>query len=239
VYLLPIGFCIAGGAVISAVLMSIFSKRIPLILMVFCIIQTAGKSNKPTSLFVLVAHINSLGLGSMAAIDPENIKTAWAPMVLGLIGVGGVLLPCQVIYSIITPDELLGTGVALSIVVRMIGQVVGVSMFYNIFLHHVHENAVKYFAIPAIQVGFTSVEGITQLATTLTAGPLTSYAHYFPELDSPEKIHTIVVAGHELFKRCFPILYLISIAFGGAAIISSFFLRDINKFMDDHVAVLM
>lgn len=175
----------------------------------------------------------------MAAIDPENINTAWAPMVLGLIGVGGVLLPSQVIFSIITPDELLGTGVALSIVIRMIGQVVGVSMFYNIFLHHVQKEALKHFAIPAITVGFDSVESITQLATTLTAGPLTSYAHMFPQLNSPEKIHTIVVAGHETYKHCFPILYLISIAFGGAAIISSFFLRDINKFMNDHVAVLL
>jgi hypothetical protein len=43
VYLLPIGFCIAGGAVISAVLLSVFKKKIPLILMIFCIIQTAGK----------------------------------------------------------------------------------------------------------------------------------------------------------------------------------------------------
>ena len=175
----------------------------------------------------------------MAAIDPENINTAWAPMVFGLIGVGGVLLPSQVIFSIITPDELLGTGVALSIVIRMIGQVVGVSMFYNIFLHHVQTNAIKYFAIPAVEVGFTSVAGITELATTLTAGPLDHYAHLFPELNTPEKIHTIIVAGHELFKHCFPILYLIAIAFGGAAIVSSFFLRDINKYMNDHVAVLL
>jgi len=175
----------------------------------------------------------------MAAIDPENIKTAWAPMVLGLIGVGGVLLPSQVIFSIITPDELLGTGVALSIVIRMIGQVVGVSMFYNIFLHHVQSNAAKYFALPAIEAGFDTVASITELATTLTAGPLSHYAYMFPQLDTPAKIESIVVAGHELFKHCFPILYLISIAFGGAAIISSFFLRDINKYMNDHVAVLL
>jgi hypothetical protein len=175
----------------------------------------------------------------MAAIDPENIKTAWAPMVLGLIGVGGVLLPSQVIFSIITPDEHLGAGVALSIVIRMIGQVVGVSMFYNIFLHHVRTNATKYFALPAIEAGFDSVDSITELVTTLTAGPLSNYAHLFPQLNTPQKIQSIMMAGHELFKHCFPILYLISIAFGGTAIISSFFLRDINKFMNDHVAVLL
>lgn len=50
IYLLPIGFCIAGGAIISAGLLSIFPKRIPYILMAFCIIQTAGESGTQSSL---------------------------------------------------------------------------------------------------------------------------------------------------------------------------------------------
>lgn len=69
----------------------------------------------------------------MAAIDPENINTAWAPLIIGLIGVGGVLLPSQVVFSIISPYDLIGTSVSLSIVVRAIGQVIGVSMYYNLF----------------------------------------------------------------------------------------------------------
>jgi len=44
IYLLPIGFCIAGGAVISAVMMTIFKKHIQWVLLLFCIIQTAGES---------------------------------------------------------------------------------------------------------------------------------------------------------------------------------------------------
>ena len=43
VYLLPIGFCIAGGAIISAVMLTIFRKRIQFVLLFFCIMQTAGK----------------------------------------------------------------------------------------------------------------------------------------------------------------------------------------------------
>lgn len=42
--LLPIGFCIAGGAVISAVAITIFKKRIHFVLLFFCVCQTAGKS---------------------------------------------------------------------------------------------------------------------------------------------------------------------------------------------------
>jgi MFS family permease len=43
VYLLPIGFCIAGGAITSAILMTIFKRHIHFILLGFCIMQTAGK----------------------------------------------------------------------------------------------------------------------------------------------------------------------------------------------------
>lgn len=41
--MLPIGFCIAGGAIISAMLITVFRTKIYLILVLFCIIQTAGK----------------------------------------------------------------------------------------------------------------------------------------------------------------------------------------------------
>lgn len=43
IYLLPIGFCIAGGAVVSAVLLTVFPKKIHIILTVFCVLQTAGQ----------------------------------------------------------------------------------------------------------------------------------------------------------------------------------------------------
>ena len=43
VYMLPIGFCIAGGAIISAILMTVFKRHIHFILLAFCIMQTAGK----------------------------------------------------------------------------------------------------------------------------------------------------------------------------------------------------
>lgn len=42
IWLLPIGFCIAGGAIISAGLMTVFRTKIQWILLFFCVIQTAG-----------------------------------------------------------------------------------------------------------------------------------------------------------------------------------------------------
>ncbi|KAL5325517.1 hypothetical protein ACEPPN_006644 [Leptodophora sp. 'Broadleaf-Isolate-01'] len=224
IWLLPIGFCIAGGAIISAGLMTVFRTKIQWILLFFCVIQTAG-------------------LGSMAAIDPENINTAWAPLIIGLIGVGGVLLPSQVVFSIISPETLIGTSIALSIVVRAIGQVVGVSMFYNLFHKHIEDRALgnlTIFTLPAITHGFNPglhpIEATTELITTLTAGPFSEYARNFNITDAVD-IAAIQQAGHELYKTAYPELYLVSIAFGGAAIISCFFLHGIADFINENVAV--
>lgn len=169
----------------------------------------------------------------MAAVDPENVNTVWAPLIIGLIGVGGVLLPSQVVFSIISPSDIIGTSVSLSIVIRSIGQVVGVSMFYNIFAQHLRERATNnltLFAVPVLSAGLVIEPGqnvvtvITELVTTLTAGPFSHYAHFFPGLDTPAAIATVEMAGHELYKEVFPILYLIAIAWGGAACLACFFL---------------
>jgi hypothetical protein len=169
----------------------------------------------------------------MAAIDPNNIHTAWGPLVVGLIGVGGVLLPSQVVFSIISPDDIIGTSVSLSIVIRAIGQVVGVSMYYNVFKHHLTQRAtdnLQLIALPAISNGLTVknpadlVPTITSLVTALAAGPFSSYAHLFPGIDTPAQIAAIQLAGHNLYEGVFPILYKISIAWGGAAILACFFL---------------
>lgn len=206
----------------------------------------------------------------MAAIDPNNINTAWAPLVIGLIGVGGVLLPSQVVFSIISPPDLIGTSVSLSIVIRAIGQVVGVSMYYNVFktrLTSLATGNLTTFAVPALENGLTynvsegfagATVAVTNLVTTLTAGPFSSYNYLFPGIDTPEQVAAIQLAGHNLYQHAYPILYLISIAWGGTAIIACFFLtgyvliclyysthhvtnniRRISEFMNDHVAVVL
>jgi hypothetical protein len=175
----------------------------------------------------------------MATADPENINTMWAPLIFGLLGVGGVLLPSQVVFSIISPAEHIGASVALSIVVRSIGQVIGVSMFYNIFKQNVTNSVyshVQEFVVPAVELVGADVAAITALVTALTAGPFEVYAHLF-NATTQAQIDAIVKGGHEVYKGCFGELYLISIAFGGAATLCFFFLADIRQFINEHVAV--
>lgn len=42
---LPIGTCIIGGAIISAVLMGMFKGHVTFLMTAFCVIQTVGKSS--------------------------------------------------------------------------------------------------------------------------------------------------------------------------------------------------
>ena len=175
------------------------------------------------------------GLGCMATADPEDIRTMWAPLIFGLLGVGGVLLPSQVVFSIISPPEHIGASVALSIVVRSIGQVIGVSMFYNIFKQSITAsvyNNIQTFVVLAVSLVGPDIDAITALVTALTAGPFEVNAHLF-NATTQAQIDAIVKGGHEVYKVCFPKLYLISTAFGGAATLSVFFLTDIRKFINE------
>lgn len=168
----------------------------------------------------------------MSLFDRNDISTVWAPMIFGLIGVGAVLLPSQVVFSVISPPDLIGTSVSLSVVIRMIGQVVGKSMFYNIFRHQLLNKATAIIGLPALSVGFKDVESIKTLVTTMTAGPLSHYRAMFPQLDSSEDFKIIVEAGQELYAKVFPLLYLISIPFGVLACLSCLALWGIDSYMD-------
>jgi hypothetical protein len=175
----------------------------------------------------------------LSLFDPDNINSVWPIMVFALVGVGAVLLPSQVVFSIISPDDLIGTSVALSVVIRMIGQVIGKSMFYNIFTHEVRENAPLLIGPPAIQAGFTDISRIELLVTTMTAGPLSHYRALFPEIDSQQELDAIVHAGQQIFAKSFPLLYYISIPFGVVSVISCVGLWGLEQFIDDHIAVIV
>ncbi|KAI5363193.1 putative major facilitator transporter Str1/Tri12, major facilitator superfamily [Septoria linicola] len=224
VWLLPLGFCIAGGAIVAAILITVFKRHIQYVLIFFCVMQVVG-------------------ISCMSLYDPNNIATVWAPMIIGLIGVGAVLLPSQVVFSVISPDDLIGTSVALSLIIRMIGQVIGKSMFYNIFREQVKAKATMTIGLPAVLAGFVTPEGIpdvpgiTKLVTTMTAGPLDHYLSLFPQIDTPEKYDSIVTAGQLLYSQCFQLLFYVSIPFGALAIASCFGLWGIDKYMTKRVAV--
>lgn len=49
----------------------------------------------------------------------------------------------------------------------------------------------------------------------------------------------VVKAGEVAFAEAYKYVYFASIAFGSVSIIAAFFLGDISKYMNDHIAVAM
>jgi hypothetical protein len=173
----------------------------------------------------------------MAAIDPNNVNTAWGPLVLGLTGVGGVLVPNQIIVTIISPDDLIATATCLAVSLRSIGQVIGIGLFYTQFIAKLTEQAETKIIPAAIEVGITDASVLRTMSSTLLAIPFSEYAAELPQLNTPEKYALLHEAVISAFGASFSKVYLISIAFGSTACIASWFLGDITALMDDHIAV--
>lgn len=177
----------------------------------------------------------------MAAVDPHNINTVWAPLIIGLVGVGGVLFPNQIIVTVITPDDLLATVTSLTFVLRGISQAVALTLLQNRFTAQVRKNAIDMIAVPAILAGVKTIADITTLVTSLTAIPFKEYIPaVLPQvLANPARYEALRIACVDAFGKSFPILYYIGLAFGIVGCVASFLVGDMSKFMDEHVAVVM
>lgn len=130
--------------------------------------------------------------------------------------------------------------VALSVILRMIGLVLGKSMLYNIFHHELKSKAVRMIAPPALAANLTTVPAITVVVIQMTAGPPQYYIAkgWFPEMKQ-SALPALITVERELYAKCFPTLYLVRIPFGALAILSSFMLWGLEDFIDEHTAVVL
>ncbi|KKK26085.1 hypothetical protein AOCH_006770 [Aspergillus ochraceoroseus] len=215
---LPFGFCILGGAIISGVMLSFFKQHLRVIMTCFCVIQT-------------------IAIACMTTADTHNINTVWGPLTIGLLSVGGLLVPNQVIVTVISPDDLIATATSLTVAVRAVGQVVGTSILYSQFVSKITSNAYKYFVPAALEVGIYNTTILADMVPTLTGIPFSEYVQSLPEVDTAEKWNLLHEAVLMTFDTAFQKVYLISIAFGAIAIVASLFLGDLSKLMDRHIAV--
>ena len=142
--------------------------------------------------------------------------------------------------TIICPDDLIATVAALTLAIRVIGGSVGYTTYYNVFVHKFTPNAIKYVGgAMELELGITSPAAI-QEAIVLTGASLLSDLQLIPGIAGNETAYAIVVrAGQIAFAESYRYVYLVSMAFGGVSIIAACFLGDIEKYMDDHVAVVM
>ncbi|KAI9686287.1 MAG: hypothetical protein M1822_003943 [Bathelium mastoideum] len=214
---LPVGFCIIGGSIIFSIAVTVLKGKIRLLMVVACVIMTAGN-------------------GSMAAANLNNLPGVYAAVTFACLGVGAVIVPNQIIATIICPDDLIATITALTISVRIVGGIIGYAAYYHLLRTGFLKAIFVYLAPVVIGSGVLDPIEFGQIAMNLS-GNLRATIPHFPAIDTPDKVAAVIHAGRQCFAAAYSQVYYVSIAFGGAAIIAACFLPDITKLMDNHVAV--
>jgi 7-cyano-7-deazaguanine synthase in queuosine biosynthesis len=159
-----------------------------------------------------------------------------APAIFALFGIGGVLVPNQIIITVISPDDLIGSVTALTLAVRAQAQVIGLAIFYNQLQDQIMKNSYKYLLTAAIQVEWLDVAAITQMMSTLTAIPFKEFAQTIPQLADPENYRIMHEATVKVFVASFRHVWFITMAFGIPACVAAAFLGDLSHYLDEHVA---
>jgi hypothetical protein len=135
---------------------------------------------------------------------------------------------------------LIATVAALTLAIRVIGGSIGYCVYYNVFIS-------KFVPAAKTMIGGTLVEklNITDIAVItevieLTGASLINDIAEIPGIKGvPGAWEMVVYAGQIAYASAYKYVYLVSIAFGGVSCIAALFLGDIQKYMDDHVAVVM
>ncbi|EXJ79815.1 hypothetical protein A1O3_08100 [Capronia epimyces CBS 606.96] len=218
---IPIGFSILTGACVVLWLLSVFRGHNRELMIVSSVLMTAG-----------------CGALSVARID--NLNTLWGLLILGGLGIGGIVVPASIMTTIICPDDIIATVAALTLSIRVIGGCIGYTVYYNVFINKFVPNATKYIGgTMALELGITNVTYITE-AIEYTGAALLPLIKTIPGIAGNETAYEmVVVAGQTAYAESYKYVYLTSIAFGSISILSSIFLGNIDKYMDDHVAVVM
>ncbi|MCJ1411019.1 hypothetical protein MMC19_005107 [Ptychographa xylographoides] len=218
---IPVGFSILTGACVVLWLLSVFRGHNKELMIVSSVLMTAG-------------------CGSLAVGRIDNLWQLWGLLVLAGLGIGGIVVPASIITTIICPDDLIATIAALTLAIRVVGGAIGYTVYYNVFISKFVPNAIYYIGgTMELELGITNASYIAE-AITLTGAALLDDLMLIPGIAGNETAYAMVVyAGQVAYSESYKYVYLTSIAFGAISIIAACFLGDINKFMDDHVAVIM
>ena len=174
------------------------------------------------------------GVGALAAVNEGNRAVGVGVSVLGGFGVGGIIIPAAVILTIISPDEVIATVTAINLSARFIGGSVGYAVYFNIFENKLADVLPTTVAVAATTAGLPLAE-VPSLVGALLAQNVTALG-LIPGI-SPAILLAAEGAVQDSYIEGFKKVYLVSIAFGGAAIVASIFLGDIRKYMVSRVAV--
>ncbi|USP76128.1 hypothetical protein yc1106_03402 [Curvularia clavata] len=224
---LPIGFGIMGGAVIGLVLIPISKGRMREIMIFFTALMTAAT-------------------GALSIAAPDNLPTALVLVSLGCTAVGAVVIPSTIIAQIACPDDLIATVTALTLSVRFIGGAIGFSIYIAVFskqatkyLTEMATNTIAMNAIvnPLIPAGRAAIEEIVRAIANARFDIVKEVLANDSSVLQRDAFPTILAASQEAFAKAYRLPYYISIAFGGACFILSFFIGDLREYLTSDILV--
>jgi len=190
-------------------------------------------------LLVGASAVMTAGCGALAAARIDNVGAVYAVLFVAGLGVGGIVVPASLVATIICPDDLIATATALTLAVRVVGGAIGYTIYYNVFLAHLLPLLIRYIGGAMVHAGVTDPDAIGR-AVELTGSAQIDAIAQLPGVAGDEALWQAVVdAGRRAYAEAYPWVYYVSIAFGLVSIAASAFLPDIEKYMDDHVAVVL
>jgi Fungal trichothecene efflux pump (TRI12) len=174
-------------------------------------------------LFIVASCFMTAGLGALAAVTQNTSSLAIGLSFLGGLGVGGIIQPAATILIIVSPDELITTITAVAIAVRLVGSGIGNAVFPNVFLHKLDQVLSENIEAAVTTAGLPS-DQITTFLSAFLGNNETALDQFTPNvlLAAEEASKVSYVAG-------FRMMYFVSIAFGGAAVVASLFLQNIKR----------
>jgi len=210
--LLPYGYGLIAGIALFNIGVSIFPTAI-------------------RELFTLGAAMSTAGIAGMAALNPTNAALGRGLSFLAAFGSGGIIYPPTTVLTCVCPDDLIGTVSAIMVSIRYIGASVGFAVYFNVLNRKLSDNLQTNVANAAIQAGL-SPDQLPGFLGALFGSNSTALAGYpLSILEAGE------VAVKSTYQDSFKLVYLISIAFGGTAVLCCVLLGNVRKYIVDRVAV--
>jgi Fungal trichothecene efflux pump (TRI12) len=182
-------------------------------------------------LLTISASMMCAGIAAMATVDQNTPAKAIGLSFLGGLGTGGILQPAATILTIVSPDEAIATITAATVSIRLVGASIGYAIYFNVLQNKVASVLPLNVATAAANAG-VAPDKIPQFMSAFLGGNTTALAGY-----SLTVIEAATDAVKSSYVEGFRLVYFVSIAFGGSAVIACLFLGDIRRFMVDRVAV--
>lgn len=171
--------------------------------------------------------------GALAACTPDTPGMYVAFGTIAGFGVGGVLVPTGAIALICTPDALIASVVALGLSIRVVGGSIGNAVYFNVFYQKIDVNLPKKLIEASLSAGLPSTSLIPFL-TAITEGDMATAAG-LPGV-TPAVLEAVTRGSRWAYAESLKYVWLVSLAFGAVAIVSSLFVSNIRKYMTNRIA---